>query len=249
MKCKRRSVLYVVEKAARRLPTKSGALRRVIAMTTVEADFPTRDSSVVSHLGCLARANPELKVVGSDAIASIEYEVGIPCTKRYITGVSNWTLTVPGMRWKKVPTWLLSRVAFVDSIVVRVTESLHSNHLYIGFCQSCVYLVSEFQRRHVEWRAFFFDNHSAFSRGRSLPLGGSGNRRWSSRPGSVVGLFAFLDYHSPQGGGGRRGQACSKWGVWVRSDIQWFCFGNLKRYRCGCFRTGVSGLSKQLSPP
>jgi len=89
---KRRSVLYVEEKAARRLPTKSGALGPVIAITTVEADFPTRDSSVVSHLGCPARANPELKVVTSDAIASIVYEVGSLCTKRCVTSVSKWTL-------------------------------------------------------------------------------------------------------------------------------------------------------------
>ena len=123
MKRKRLSVLYVEKKAARRLPTQSGALGPVMAITTVEADFPMRDSSVVSHMGCPARANPEWKVVNSVAISSIEYEVGIPCTRRCVTGVSSWTLTVPGMKWRKEPTLLLSTVAFVDSIVVRVTVS------------------------------------------------------------------------------------------------------------------------------
>ena len=120
---KRRSVLYVDVKATRGLPTKEGALGPLMARSTVEADFSVRDSSVVSHLGCPARANPQLKVVSSDAIAFIEYEVGIPCTKRCVNGVSKWTLTVGGIRWRKEPTLLLSRVAFVDSIVVRVTVS------------------------------------------------------------------------------------------------------------------------------
>jgi len=88
LKRNRRSVLYVEEKAASLLPTKSGALGPVIAITIVEAALPTLDSSVVSHLGCPVRASPVLKVVSSVAIASRELEVGSPCTKSCVTGVS-----------------------------------------------------------------------------------------------------------------------------------------------------------------
>ena len=75
-------------------------------------------------------------------------------------------------------------------------ESLHSDHLYIGARQSVVYLVTKFQRGHAEWGTFSFDNRPAFSGGRGLPLEGSANRRASRRPGSIVGLFAFLDHRS-----------------------------------------------------
>ena len=220
MNRKRRSVLYVEKKAARRLPTKSGALGPVIAITTVEADFPTRDSSVVSHLGCPARANPELKV------RQRRVQVDTDSPRDEVEEGADFAVQKSGFR----------RFHSGESD----SESLHSDHLYIGARQSFVYLVSEFQRGHVEGRTFPFDDQAAFSGGWSLPLGGSGNRRGSSRPGSVVGLFAFLDHCSPQWGGGWR-QACSKWGFWVRSDIQGFCFGNLKRYRSGCFREGGLG--------
>jgi len=76
------------EKAASCLPTKSGALRPVIAMTMVEAALPALDSSVVSHLGCPVRASPVPKVVSLVAIAFRELQVGSSCTKSCITGVS-----------------------------------------------------------------------------------------------------------------------------------------------------------------
>jgi len=88
LKCSRRSVLYVEEKAASRLPTNSGALGPVIASTIIEAALPILDSSVVSHLGCSVRASSVLKVVSSVAIASRKLEVGSPCTKSCVTGVS-----------------------------------------------------------------------------------------------------------------------------------------------------------------
>ena len=71
----------VEEKAARRLPTKSGALRPVMEMTMVKAVLPTLDSSMVSHLGCPVRARPVLKVVSLLAIVLSVEEVGRPCTK------------------------------------------------------------------------------------------------------------------------------------------------------------------------
>ena len=98
LKRKWRSVLYVEEKTARRLPMKLRSLGPVMTTTTVKVDFPKHDSSVVSHLGCPARANPELQVVSSVGTVSIEYEVGIPCIRRCVTGVSRWILTVPGIR-------------------------------------------------------------------------------------------------------------------------------------------------------
>ena len=44
-------------------------------------------------------------------------------------------------------------------------ESLHSDHLYISARQSFVYLISEFQRGHVEGPTFPFDDQAAFSGG------------------------------------------------------------------------------------
>ena len=76
------------EKAASHLPTKSGALGPVIAMTIVEAALPALDLSVVSHLGCPIRASPVLKVVSSVAIVSRELEVESLCTKSCVIGVS-----------------------------------------------------------------------------------------------------------------------------------------------------------------
>jgi len=118
---KRRSVLYVEERAARCLVTKSGVLRPVIAIATVDTSFPTRNSSIVSRLGVPARATPEMQVVSFVAIVSIGQEVRILGTKRYVTGVCKWTLTVPGIRCRKKPTLQLSTVAFIVSIVKRVT--------------------------------------------------------------------------------------------------------------------------------
>jgi len=86
-------VQYVEKKAIRALPRKSGARVPVMTMTSVVADFPIPHFSVVSHLGCPARAKPELLVVSSVAMAAIEYEVGILCTTRCVIGVSKWTLT------------------------------------------------------------------------------------------------------------------------------------------------------------
>jgi len=60
-----RSVLKVVEKAVKRFPTNSGALGPVIVITIEEADLPILASSEVSHLGCLVKASPVLKVVSS----------------------------------------------------------------------------------------------------------------------------------------------------------------------------------------
>ena len=68
LKRRRRSVLKVVEKAASRFPMKVEALGPVMVMTIEEADFPARDSSVVSHLGCPVRARPALYVVNLVAI-------------------------------------------------------------------------------------------------------------------------------------------------------------------------------------
>src|ERR1700710_3275226 len=58
---KRRSTRKVLEKAQRRdLEAKSCALGPVAMMVTEEAVFPTLLSSVVSPLGCSARARPVL---------------------------------------------------------------------------------------------------------------------------------------------------------------------------------------------
>ena len=58
---KRRLTRKVFEKAQRRdLEAKSWALGPVAIMVTVDADFPDLLSSVVSHLGCSARARPVL---------------------------------------------------------------------------------------------------------------------------------------------------------------------------------------------
>jgi len=78
----------VEERAARGLPTTSGALGPVIALTSVEAALPTLDSSVVSHLGCPIRASPVLKVVSLVAIVSREPDVGSPCPNSCVTGLS-----------------------------------------------------------------------------------------------------------------------------------------------------------------
>ena len=76
---KRRSTRKVFEKAQRRdLEAKSCALGSVAIMVTVDADFPDLLSSVVSHLGCSARAKPVLYVVSSFLISDKEEEVGIP---------------------------------------------------------------------------------------------------------------------------------------------------------------------------
>ena len=93
-----RSVLKVVEKAAKRFPTNSGALGPVIVITIEEADLPILASSGVSHLGCLVKASPVLKVVSSVAIISRVSPVGMPCTKSWVVGASKCTLTVPGIR-------------------------------------------------------------------------------------------------------------------------------------------------------
>jgi len=91
-----------------------------MVITTVEADFPALASSVVSHLGWPVRDNPVLKVVSSVAISTRDFEVGMPCTRISDTGVSKRTLTVPGIRWRDDPTLLLSEVALIDSIAVRL---------------------------------------------------------------------------------------------------------------------------------
>ena len=95
----------------------------VMTMTLVVADFPIPDISVVSHLGCPARAKPELLVVSSVAMAAIECEVGILCTTRCVIGLSKWTLTGLDTGSRKKTTLQLSRVAFVAYILVRVTVS------------------------------------------------------------------------------------------------------------------------------
>jgi len=59
---KRRSVLYVEERAARCLVTKSGVLRPVIAIATVDTSFPTRNSSIVSLLGVRQEPPPKCKL-------------------------------------------------------------------------------------------------------------------------------------------------------------------------------------------
>jgi len=59
--------------------------------------------------------------VSSLAISARDFEVGIPCTKMCDTWVSRSTLTVPGIRCRNVPTFMLSEVALTDSMVVRVT--------------------------------------------------------------------------------------------------------------------------------
>lgn len=69
---KRYLVLYVKEKAVRGFLMKSDAFGPVMAITTVDANFPARDCSVVSDLGVPARANPELKVVSMAARVSTE---------------------------------------------------------------------------------------------------------------------------------------------------------------------------------
>jgi hypothetical protein len=57
----RRSTRKVFEKAQRRdLEAKSWALGPVTMMVTVDADLPDLLSSVVSHLGCSAKARPVL---------------------------------------------------------------------------------------------------------------------------------------------------------------------------------------------
>ena len=53
------------KKAARGLPTKLVALGPVRAMTSIEADFPGQDSSVVSYSDCPARSNTEGKGAGN----------------------------------------------------------------------------------------------------------------------------------------------------------------------------------------
>ena len=68
------------EKAASRLPTNSGALGPVMVITTVEAVLLALTVSLVSHLGCVVRASPGLKVVSSVAIAVRVWPVGMPCT-------------------------------------------------------------------------------------------------------------------------------------------------------------------------
>jgi len=62
-----------------------------------------------------------LKVVSSVAISTIDFEVRMPCTRTFDTGVSRRTLTIPGIRWRNDPTLLLGEVALIDSIMVRVT--------------------------------------------------------------------------------------------------------------------------------
>jgi len=80
-------------------------------------------STVISSKlsGLPVRDNPVLKVVSSVAISTRDFEVGMPCTKTCDTRVSRRTLTVPGIKWRNDPTLLLSEVAFIDCIVVRVT--------------------------------------------------------------------------------------------------------------------------------
>jgi len=90
-------------------------------ITTVEVDLPALASSVVSHLGWPVRDSPVLKVVSSVAIAASEFEVGILCTKTCDTGVSRSMVIVPDIRCTNVPTLLLSKVALINSMVVRVT--------------------------------------------------------------------------------------------------------------------------------
>src|SRR5207253_5868362 len=50
-----------------------------------------------------------------------EWEVGMPCTRSWVAGESKWTVVVPGIRWRKADTLLLSEVALTESMVVRVT--------------------------------------------------------------------------------------------------------------------------------
>src|SRR5207253_9190557 len=100
---------------------KRGALGPVMEMTTVEAALLARETSEVSHLGCCMSARPVLKVVSSVAMVAKEWEVGMPCTRSWVAGESRWTVVVPGIRWRKADTLLLSEVALTESMVVRVT--------------------------------------------------------------------------------------------------------------------------------
>src|SRR5437588_7867812 len=100
---------------------KRGALGPVIEMTTVEAALLAWESSEVSHLGCCVSARPVLKVVSSVAMVAREWEVGMPWTRSWLAGESRWTVVVPGIKWRKADTLLLSEVALTESIVVRVT--------------------------------------------------------------------------------------------------------------------------------
>src|SRR5437588_1897624 len=77
LKRSRCSVWKVEEKAASRLPTKSGALAPVTVMTTVEADLPLLAVSDMSHRGCSVRASPVLKVVSSVTIVANVLLVGM----------------------------------------------------------------------------------------------------------------------------------------------------------------------------
>src|SRR5437868_219853 len=45
----------------------------------------------------------------------------MPCTRSWLAGESRWTVVVPGIRWRKADTLLLSEVALTESMVVRVT--------------------------------------------------------------------------------------------------------------------------------
>ena len=119
------------EKAASGLPTKSGALGLIMVITIVEAALSTLDSSVVSHLGCAVSARPVLKVVSLVAIAFREQEVRGLWTKSCITGVSKWMLSVLGVRWRKLPTLLLSEVTLIDSIVVIVIVFFFTKMVWI----------------------------------------------------------------------------------------------------------------------
>ena len=71
-----------------------------------------------------------LKVVSSVAISTRDFEVGVPFTRTCDTGVSRRTLTIPDIRWRNDPILLLSEVASIDSIVVRVTVFLRMETVF-----------------------------------------------------------------------------------------------------------------------
>jgi len=82
--------------------------------------FTSPNSSVVSHLDWPMMASTVLKVVHLGTIVSNQHNVGRPCTRSCVTGVSKWTLIVLGIWWRNVLTLLLSEVALIDSMLVIV---------------------------------------------------------------------------------------------------------------------------------
>src|SRR5437588_10448935 len=66
----------------------------------------------------------------------------MPCTRSWLAGESRGTVVVPGIRWRKADTLLLSEVALTESMVVRVTLPPSKETVYTRVAERALLILS-----------------------------------------------------------------------------------------------------------